>query len=555
MNKFLKENKIARVIILVAVIFLFSFFAHYFVYRAIGLTSTSYFNLLVSRNWSENNSFAYENANGAVLSLEAVKTQGVGAELGNKLTFLLYGLLFRTTGFHPDLPIFVSFFIYSLCAVILYFIASRHFRREIALTAAFLAILAPYALPFSNAAGTQEWAYLFLTIASFIYFWPKDRKIIYLLLAGLFLGLSAAAKNNFIVAFPAFLVLEFLAQRKNLKIALQRCFWFGLSFLLVAFPFFLIGGNSYFGVMLGVNQSPNEPSYIYGYVFPDPYTFYNKRQEFLREVYVQNQGISLIKQFSFWGDFGMFFKDYGVSIGFFKSEIVTRAFSAWMYFKGLFLSLIVFGGAFSWLLIFLGGQELWRQKKHNWFVFGLSFIVSWLAILTFLKTSNFAHLAVLNLPASIFLALGISRIAKLAAEHFDLEQKSAKMIMGGVTAVLVFFFFQISWWNLHEAYANPGQTRQILAFARNEENKNLFGKNGVTVVGWASEMPEALAYYLDRNFIYFAPSTIKKLAAKNELKQVFKKYGITSFAGYDKELTEIITENTNNELKEITVCE
>lgn len=515
-------------------IFFFSLGSRYFVYYRKGIVQTQYYNLLIARNWAQTGNLSYESADNIVLSTETIASRGMPTNFGNKLTFFLYGFLFRVFGFHPTLPMHVTFFLYALSSVFIFLIVKKKTDLKTGIIAALLFNLAPFSLPFSQIVGSHEWAWFFLVLAAFFFFWPEEKKLKHLILVGLLLGLSAAAKNSFFVAMPPFVLLEFWQNRKNGKKAVMGFSVMSAVFLFIAAPFFFVGGNIYLSELFGAPNRYSESSAVFGHMFPDPYTFHYDKEAFLKN-HIANYGNAPGGQFQFWGDQAGFLEEYGFKVGFIKEELITRLYSVWVYLRG-FLSLVVFGGFFTWFLLGVGVQELLKRKNYSFVFFSAAFFVSWFLFLVFLKTSNYAQLLILSLPLIFLAAAGVSRLSE-----FFSEQTSVC-----VATLLLLFFFQISWWSLRELSLGSGSTRAAIKLAGTEEITNSINRRGTTATGWPVDL---LVYYADRDFVYFAPDTIKKLAGKKELSNAFKKYDITGYLGFDAQTSELIKTNTNN-LKE-----
>jgi len=524
--------------ILALLIFFFSFGAHYFVYLTKGDSHvpTEYYNLLPARNWAETGELSYENSENVVLSTEMVETDGMPTTLGNKLTLYFYGFLFKYIGFYPSLPLYIAFILYSIAAVFLFLTVLRIFDLKIGLTTAILSVIAPFSLPPANMIGHHELAWLFMILAAFFYFWPKNqKKLIYLVSTGLCLGLAMAAKNSFFIAFLPFFALEFWRNRLVLKTAVLRCAILFVAFLIIATPFTFGGQNSYLGLFFNFDNSviENEPFSSFGHFFPDPYTYHHDRDAFLENNLAKTENFSFFKNVHFWGEDVFFIQGAGASVNFMQGWVMPMIYSFLIYSKGLFLSLIIFGGMLTWLFVFIGISELKRRKNYLMIFFSVVFFASWFFCLIAFRTSNYAQVLILALPASIVVGVGLCKTAEFIS-------RSSKKILIGTIAMFLILFSQISWWSLHINYATFGQVREVIEFARTEQNKYQFDEKGVTAVGWFQEAPTLLNYYFNRNFVYFAPQTIKKLADKDELSSVFQNYNITGFIGYDEKTTEII---------------
>lgn len=550
MISFFKQHNKIFLAFLFVLIFLFSFSVHYLVYRHEGYVQVAHYNMLTAKNWAQTGQLSYESQENVVLSSESLKTQGVPTNLGNKLTFYIYGMLFRIFGFHTEMPLYTAFTLYSLSAFFIFLIIKRAFDLKTGLVAVFLLNLAPFSLPFMQMAGSHEWAFFFFVLASFFYFWPKERKLQYLILSGLLLGLSAAARNSFFVTFPPFVILEFWRQRESMKLAVKKALILSFGFLITVIPFTFLGGNVYFSELLDQPNTYDESFTILVHLFPDPYTFHYDRENFIKE-FVANMNNFPGGQFRLWGDVGSFLEEYGYKIGFFKAEIVTRLYSFWIYFKGLFLSAIVFGGLLSWFLIFVGAKKLADEKKYLFPVFGAVFFASWFSLLIFLKTSNYVHLLNLTLPIVFLMSPGIVKLSEIVSNSFNF--KKIKPSHSALVVILMFliFFAQISWWTNRELSTDYGFRASLQNFAKAELAKPTIAWQKVTMEGWSKDSSELLAYYLNRDFIYFNPNTIKKLAEQKKLADVMKQYNISGYIGFDADTSEIIRKNTRglNEYK------
>lgn len=538
-----------RLAFLITIVFFFSLLVHYFVYYHWGFVHTQYYNLIIARNWAQTGQLSFESQSNVILSTGDLKEQGVPTDSGNKLIYFIYGLLFKIFGFSPLLPLHVSFILYSLAAVCIFLTGWRLFGEGTGLIAAFLSMVAPFALPPANMVGHHEWAFLFLALAILFYFWERNPRIQNLVLTGLFLGVSMGAKNSFFVAFFAFFVFGFLYRKKNngLKEAFLKLSVFLISFLLFALPFTLIGGNNYFSEMLGWGKVKYDSITVYGHLFPDSYTFHYAKDEFLRN-FVAGKKIFSSDGFALWGDSGPFLKEFGWKISFFRSEIITRIYSAWIYFKG-FLSSIVFGGFLSWFFIGLGLSSLLKRKEKAFAVFCAIFFASWLGWLVLLRTSNYMQNLILVIPFSILMGIGILKLGGLIAPLISFWRLSAKKVSLAVAMIFIMMFFQLSWWSLREYYFNSKTEEQLVKFASTQKDSFDFSKKGVIAVGLFQRAPDILNYYFDRSFVYFAPETIKMIANKKELESVFRQYNISGYIGFDEVTVKIIQANTNS-LKE-----
>lgn len=538
----LKNNKKIVFLLLVALVFFSSLATRYFVYRAKGYVSATQNNLIIARNWAQTGQLAFESKDNVFLSSDRIVAEGVPTNLGNKLNFFLYGLIFRYFGFHADWPLYISFILNSLAAVIFFLIAQRLYSLRVGLITAFLSMLAPFSLPSSNTVGSQEWAWFFLAVAILCFLWPKERRWTHLVLGGLFLGLSAAAKNSFFVAFFPFIVVDFWFARADIKRTLWRSVLLATTFCLIVLPVTFIGGNVYLSDVFGLPNTYVESTAVFGHLFPDTYIYNYGRADYLEKLLTEKNR-SFGDSFRFWGDSGSFLQEYGVPLSFFKAEIVTRAYSAWIYFKGLFLSLVVFGGALTWFFILLGVWALRERKKKEIILFLGSFVFFWLFLLIALRTSNYVQLSIIAFPVSLAVAVGLDKLATIISASGLLSKLPAPKIELAVIALFILFFAQISWWDIRELSLGFDTVKNTIATIKSQSWPCQADKQGVVMV---DNRAGYLSYYANCSEIKLSALTIKNLADQNKLDSVLRQYGVVAYFGYDEATLEILRREAKN---------
>ena len=170
----------------------------------------------------------------------------------------------------------------------------------------------------------------------------------------------------------------------------------------------------------------------------------------------------------------------------------------------------------------------------------------------FCKLQTTLQHLIMAIPLSILMGIGILKLGELIAPAISFLRFSAGKISFAVAMIFIMMFFSLSWWSLREYYFNGKAEGQLVKFASAQKNSFDFSKKGVIAVG-LFHGSDILSYYFDRNFVYFAPETIEKLIRTGKLKEAFRQYDISGFAGYDDNLTEIINKNTGNKLKNYSV--
>lgn len=546
---FLNHPKKATII---AALFVFAIsFALYFsIYHSKGFLITRYDEVLIARNWAQTGILGYENVDNVVISTKLMSTQGVVTTLGNKLTYYIYGMIFRAFGFHQSLPMYVSFFLYAVSAALLFLLIKKLFGWSIGLLAAAINLVAPFFLPYILSVGKSEWAYFFFIVATLIYFWPvRDKKIGRLIWAGLFFGASVAARNSYFVIILPIIFLElFVSQQFVWKKKIMRSLILSVAFLLVAAPFSFSGGNSYLGLIFGGQKF--EASHILDHIYPDPYTAHTEGSQYINGLIDKSKSYSFSQKVSFWGDSGMFLRLFdSARVGFFWGRVIPTIFSFVFYLRA-FLSLIVFGGVLMWLLVVLGFKKISANKSNKSFlIFAVVSLISWYVSLSLAETSNYPHYLMLVYPLVVLAGAGIYVLAEYVSDYFALKDWRRLCAMILVSIAFLLPMLEISWWHLRDYYQNSMAEVAGESFVKNHKSED-FSQNGVIMVGYFPKASVLFNYHFDRSFIYFHPDTIKSLATQGKLESVFKSYKISGFLGYDEDITSLISQQTHNQLKQ-----
>lgn len=542
---FIKNNQKLAVAISAGIVILASLPVYFYVYKSHGYLITRYDEVLLARNWSQTGFLSYENEKNTVIKSTDLAREGVPSTLGNKLTYYMYGYIFRWFNFSQSLPMYVAFSLYAISAALLFVLIRRLFGWELGLLSAGINLVAPFFLPYILSVGKTEFAYFFFTIGTLIYFWPvKNNKILKLILVAVFFALAVAARNSYFVAILPVAIMEFFFSGLNFRKRFKNAAILSVVYLLIAAPLAFLGGNSYIGLTLGGQKF--ESFHILDHLYPDPYTYAVEKDEYIDRVIASKQNSPLMEKFAFWGDSGMFLETFGSKpVGFIKGYLIPIVFSFVFYMRA-FASLIVFGGGLVWLLVLFGAKKMHQDKtKKDFLLFSAVSLVCWYIALSITRTSNYSHYIMLIFPLAVLSAVGLLDLAKYIAGHFNLQGiKKMGLIIVFVIALLL-PMAEISWWHMRDYFQNSSGEAAGEEFVKTHKAQD-FPDSGTIAVGYFPKAPVLLNYYFDKNFIYFNPDTIKKIILQNKLDSVFKEYGVVGYVGYEKDMVMIIEEAGQN---------
>jgi hypothetical protein len=479
-------------------------------------------NLILARNLTLANSFSIESEKGVVLSSANVVKDGVVDNMGNKLAPILYSKIFNIFGFNKDLPLYVTIFLFTSANLIFFFLIYKKFNFLIASIFSFFFILMPIVWRGALMPGFYEFAVFFFAGALFFYFYNEKSNWFFLILASIFFGLAVSSRNVFLLSFVPIVFFDFYRFR-----SLKRLFLLITPFVII---FYIFVGITVFANL----DESNRPYFAsYSHAFPDPYTYYFDRDEYVNEILDQSRG-----------DVSLYLADYGYKIS--LNQRLLAFIGSIKYYLREFMQIIYFGGPLILWLAFLGIVYLYKDNKLllKLFIFWPIFLFT---VLILLCTTNWDHLLEILLPMILFIALGLSWLIKII---FDLNLN--KKLKIAIIIILIFglagHFINCNKWMFHEEYAT-GLMGETMAEVELINKIGLTNDDVIAYPGHPTAMYN-INYYTDKNIVRFDPETIKKLINQGKLKSAFDYFGVTRIISYDEELTQEIINST--EAKEIT---
>lgn len=490
--------------------------------------------LVLARNLLVGGKYSLYNDNGVLISSELVSSFGENSSIGNKLTAYLYSYVFKIFGV-LDINGVLAFSI-SLNALSLFIFSIVVFHFFGLKTAVFFS--AVYALlPFNwrnvYALGNYEFAILFLSFFLFLFFLGKNTKrnilrFLVLFASGIFLSLSALAKEAFLVLILIFFLFLAINKKKNLLIPVFSAVFIIFGFFY--FPSFFKGDNIYKNVLFNSKPDKELDFNLAGHLFPDYYTFRYDREDFLR-------GFSLVLN----GNEG-FIKTlavkkaaanvYGYKISIFERIAVGVYIISGHLFR--FISLEEIGGAFIFGLMVLGfvslkPKEFFLFKFFNYWLFLSIFIFSFVILV------SRSHLMDFGFALALLVALGGIYLSDIFKDRFKLNKAREFVLFFGL---LMFFGYHLLLIN-HVVWGKAYNENMLKLYALEDEVKNKNIKNNeVIVTGLRHDESITFNFISDSSVIVFKPETVKKIISEKKLESVFSDFNIKYALGYSPELLE-----------------
>ncbi len=482
MLKKIKNNKSLLLIILCFLIFIFSFFVHWYPIHKKGYPpSISAEIMVLARNLALTGEYKSQDKIGTVLTSDLIKEKGDYSVEGNKLTPILYGYLFKLFGFNQQLPLYISLILFSLTSIILFLLTYKLFNLTIALIQTLIFNLLPFISYASVYYGAYEWAIFFFSLGLFFYliqiFYKKDNYFL-LFVVGIFFTLAFTARNAYLLTIIAFLFYE-LIKFRNLK---------RLIILLVPliFGWALYTLPDYFNGIVNLFLTPS-PKFLgqFGHLFPDAYTFYFEKTNFLKNLIPSGPN-----------DLS-FLMSQNQPLGFLN--IFLMYFSSFIFYPTELLKMVISGGPLIIFLLIYGIKELIFKKRElaNFFLYW--FIILYILNIYF-RTNNWDHFLEIVFPISLLIALGGYKIIEIISNN----KKIWKILL---YLSLIGHMFYANWWMFHEEYDTSNMVI-IKKMATCINNQSIEGQE-VIAVDLHPEFPDYLNYFTDKSYIRSNPRPLR----------------------------------------------
>ena len=494
---------------------------------------------VMARNVYQTGLYSAESDLNVFLSSNLIKEQGHISAKGNKLTSLLYAQVFRITGL-PEIDNFIllSIFIHALTLIIFTGLVFYLFGLKKASVFSLIYVFLPFNWASPYGLAGYEFVLLFLALFFLFYLYgikQKKYNYFYLIIAGLFLGLSCLAREALLLIVPFLFIFLWLTKQR------RYIFYIFIPFTILFAIFWLpsLGHNAYIQLFTTqVSKEVKSADYsFYGHVYPDPYTYHFGQEEFLEKLQEQIDESTLMKKIG--GIRGM--KIMAIKeISLFDRIKVGIMLS----FRHLsrFFSLEYLGGPFIFLLILLGSYEL-KQKNKRLYQFFIYWIFSTIFLLSFVILGARNHLMDFGWAITLLISLGLLSLSKIIIDYFDLKEKKIIFVYLIILFVVLYNLVLVNHVALSRAYDNSNNLL-IEAYAQEVKNENISDQE-VIAVNLNPGGAYNLNYLTNKSVVVFNFQTIKNLLEENKLNFAFEKFKVKYILGYSNELSEEIIQQVD----------
>lgn len=499
--------------------------------------------LPIAKNVHKTGIYSMEDKKGVFLPVSLIKEKGEIATSGNKLSVYLYAGIFKFTGvLNPNKLVVVSIIINSLSLLIFAFIVLRLFGFGVAGLFSAIYIFTPYNWESVYSLGTYEFAIFFFALFSMFFLLGREKKreSVYMILAGIFLVLSALSREVFFVTMPILAVFLWCSNKKKNMIYLLA------PIILIISIFYLpsLFGNdrnnysSYF-VKSEEQGKQSMDSTFYEHLYPDPYTYRFEKKEFLdgnREKISKMNFVEALSQKKVLDNLGI--KKIGLLDRFFLGIILLFTHLS------RFFSLEIFGGTFMLMFVLVGFYSI-KQKDNYFYRFSVYWLSGTMLLLSFGALVSRSHLRDFNWIFPLLASLGIFFFWKLFKDNLGVSRKTGAILLGIISVIFVYHLVLADHVIFGKIYdGNPAL--MIETYSKKIKEKNI-SDNDVIAIGLNSKEQLVLNYIADKSMVIFAPKTIRKLIEEKKLQEIFDEFGVKYFLGYDDKLSLEISANARVE--------
>ncbi len=498
-------------------------------YPALGISEQ----LVLGRNVAVTGMYAMENDLSVILSPSLIKEQGHESFLGDKWTAYLYALVFKVFGFLGlNKLILFSAFLSAAALLIFAFLVFYLFNFKTSLIFSLIYVFLPFIWQNSIQPGGYEFALFFISLFFLFYFLGRKSKYGFIpyIFSGLFLALACLARETFLLFIPIFLIYFLLKKEKQaiIFIFIPLVILFSVFYL----PDFLAGRNVYSQLFPVTEPSENNDFMSYGHTYPDPYTYYFDRENFLREYENRLNSSSFITSLYLEKSAINNVEDYHLPFG----HRILLSVLLTIDQAGKFISWEDVGGPLIFLLMLLGLVFLKKEKPQVfrlfvWLVGGVIFL------LCFVVLVGRNHFIDFGWILALLAALGLLSLISIFEAQFGLSKKKTFFLTGFILAMVLYSLILAnhSYWG--RIYDNR-ENLMALAYSSKIDKLNISSKDVIATDGVST--PIILNYLKDKSVVVFQQGTIEKLLENGKLNPAFRNFGVTHIVGYPDDLSKKI---------------
>ncbi len=209
-----------------------------------------------------------------------------------------------------------------------------------------------------------------------------------------------------------------------------------------------------------------------------------------------------------------------------------------------FFSITEIGGPFIFFLFFLGLYALKKQKKY-WFRFYLSWIIGSILLMSYLALLSRNHLMDFGLVIAVSVAWGIVLLADLLSNKLSAGKN--KTFVAILLLLIVIYNLvlcgHVMWGQIYDNSSIP-----LLTAYANKINMLDVKNDDIIAVPFRTSDAYNFNFSTDKSIVVFNQETIEQLLLKGELKAAFEKFGVKYVLGYEPELSQKITAQTQAQI-------
>jgi hypothetical protein len=491
--------------------------------------------IILARNYYETGVFADQNNLNITLASSLIKADGHPLVLTEYLGAFFYSKIFKLIGGVPaynDL-ILTSIVLYALILFIFSILVLRLFGFKIAMIFSLIYMFLPFIWGTTYCLEMYEFCFIFWSLFFVFYFWADKRQdkwsIPLFVISGIFLVLSGLSKEvTLVFALALFIYLFFKKKRKELF-----SIFIPFTVLLVVFwlPAIINGTNRYVSLL----KPDSEEAIFTGYfhVFPDPYTYYFEKDQFLEQFKNQDLGLSE----------NLEIKKNLVNFGLAKITIVDRlkvgTYILIQHFLRFF-SLQEFGGPFIFLFLILGFLYLKKRSEEIYGLFKCWLIISFL-VFSYVLLAGRSHLMDFSWSLVLVITMGLIYLIDILKEKFDLINRKSLIFELLIIGLVIYHLILVNHIVLGARYEKDSIPRSM-AYA---DLVNKLDVKNTDVIAIPADFPNQIAtlnYFINKSFVIFKPETIKRLYAENKLKKALEAFNVKYILGYSDDVSKKVTE-------------
>ncbi len=488
--------------------------------------------LLPARNFAEAGVFSITDHIGRYLTPALLKVSGEITAGDGRLSMMLNGWISTFVPFSNLVGwSFVASVIMALSLFPWWIAVRSFFSTRIAWIATVIFALMPIYWREAVFPNNYQFALLFLFCSFAAYgLLRKKSPLLAVAMAGIFFGLAVSAKDAFLVFVPWFVICAFIFYRPAWKKLLLTVVTFGVCALI---PYLApyIGDIRTVGYPVNQNLARVWPggdkiaNEIYLHLYPDPYTYFQDRERFDRELLARIDTMTTLERLQY----QKILLNFDVGQPSFGDALVN---GVWLFAGSIpsYFQQDVMGGMALWLFILPGVIVLW--KRHRRFAVALLglLILTELEI-RFVLHFNREHLMDTGWVLALLAGIGVAAVSDVLAA--SAKKYSVVLVSCVITILVSGQLLQANRVRFARVFASTVVADTVAAA---EEIKTV-PIDAVVAVPPTSAHVEQLALLSNRSVVLFAPETIERLLEQGTVRDVFQMYGITHVMRYSEALT------------------